>query len=50
MTPRGKKFRNNHTHSIVKKKRIRDVRLSRTYEPKLSDFSLRFIDKTLIDV
>ena len=35
-TPRGKKFRNNHTHSIVKKKRIRDVRLNRTYEPKLT--------------
>ena len=48
-TPRGNKFRSNHTHSIVKKKRIRDVRLSRTYEPKLTDFSLRFIDKTLIN-
>ena len=48
-TLRGKKFRNNHTHSIVKKKRIRDVRLSRTYEPKLSDFSLQFIDKTIIN-
>ena len=47
-TLRGKKFRNNHTHSIVKKKRIRDVRLSRTYEPKLTDFSLQFIDKTKI--
>ena len=48
-TPRGKKFRNNHAYSIVKKKRIRDVRLSRTYEPKLTDFSLRFIDKTIIN-
>ena len=47
-TPRGNKFRNNHAHSIVKKKRIRDVRLGRTYEPKLTDFSLRFIDKTKI--
>ena len=47
-TLQGKKFRNNHAHSIVKKKRIRDARLSRTYEPKLTDFSLRFIDKTLI--
>ena len=48
-TTRGKKFRNNHTHSIVNKKRIRDVRLSRTYKPKLTDFSLRFIDKTKIN-
>ena len=48
-TPRGNKFRNNHTHSIVKKKRIRDVRLSRTYKPKLTDFSLRFIDKTKLN-
>ena len=48
-TPRGKRFRNNHVHSIVKKKRIRDVRLNRTYEPKLTDFSLRFIDRTRIN-
>ena len=47
-TPRGKKFRNTHAWSIVKKKRIREVRLSRSYEPKLTDFSLRFIDKTLL--
>ena len=46
-TPRGKKFRNAHAHSIVKKKKIREVRLNRTYEPKLTDFSLRFIDKTV---
>ena len=47
-TPRGKKFRNNHTHSIVKKKRVREAILSRTFEPKLTDFSLQFIDKTII--
>ena len=48
-TPRGKKFRNAHTHSIVKKKKIRDVRLNQYYEPILTDFSLRFIDKTLVN-
>ena len=48
-TPRGKNFKNNHAHSIVKKKRIREARLSRTYEPKLTDFSLQFIDKTIIN-
>ena len=46
-TPRGKKFRNAHAHSIVKKKKNRDVKISKTYEPNLSDFSLRFIDKTI---
>ena len=48
-TPRGKKFRNTHAHSIVKKKKIREVRLDRTYEPKLTDFSLRLVDKTIIN-
>jgi hypothetical protein len=48
-TLQGKKFRNTHAWSIVKKKRIRDARLSKTYEPKLTDFSLRFIDKTVIN-
>ena len=48
-TLQGKKFINTHAWSIVKKKRIRDARLSKTYEPKLTDFSLRFIDKTVIN-
>lgn len=48
-TVRGKKFRNAHAHSIVKKKKIRDVRINKKYEPKLSNFALRFLDKTLIN-
>ena len=48
-TPRGKKFRNAHTHSIVKKKKIREVRLNRLYAPVMSDFSLRFVDKTIVN-
>lgn len=48
-TPRGKKFGNAHAHSIVKKKKIRDVRLNKTYEAILSNFSLQFVDKTLIN-
>ena len=48
-TARGKVFRNAHAHSIVKKKRIRDVRVHKTYEPEISDFSLRFTDKTLVN-
>ena len=49
LTPRGKKFRNAHAHSIVKKKKIRDVRIHKTYEPEITDFSLRFTDKTLVN-
>lgn len=48
LTPRGKRFRNAHAHSIVKKKGIREVRLNRKYAPKLSNFSLKIIDKTVI--
>ena len=48
-TPRGKKFLNAHAHSIVKKKRIREVRLTKMYPPKLSKFALRFVDRTLIN-
>tara|TARA_B100000989_G_C19442182_1_gene427856 strand:+ start:194 stop:547 length:354 start_codon:yes stop_codon:yes gene_type:complete len=48
-TPRGKKFRNAHAHSIVKKKKIREVRLDRRYEPEICDFSLRFVDTTIIE-
>ena len=48
-TARGKRFRNAHAHSIVKKKKSRDVRLNRRYEPEIGDFSLRFIDTTITD-
>ena len=48
-TPRGKKFHGSHAHSIVKKKRIRESRLTRKYPPKLSNFALRFVDRTLIN-
>ena len=49
LTARGKKFRNAHAHSIVKKKKNREVRLNKEYESTLSDFSLRFIDRTLVN-
>ena len=48
-TVRGKRFRNAHTHSIVKKKKVREVRLNRRYEPEIGDFSLMFIDRSIID-
>ena len=31
-TPRGHEFKNNHVHSILKKRRIRNERINRTYE------------------
>jgi len=48
-TVRGKTFRSPHVHSIVKKKRIRDERLSKECEMTISNFDLRFVDKTLIN-
>ena len=48
-TPRGKMFHESHAHSIVKKKKTREVRLTQMYPPKLSNFALRFVDKTLIN-
>ena len=47
---RGKKFKDNHVHSIVKKKRIKDKKLEREYPEVRSDFSLEVVDKTLINM
>ena len=46
---RGKKFKGNHVHSIVKKKRLRDEKLEREYPETWSDFSLEVVDKTLVN-
>ena len=40
LSVRGKKFKGNHVHSIVKKKRLKDEKLEREYPEKWSDFSL----------
>ena len=48
-TPRGHKFLNAHAISIVKKKHLRDARLTKRYPPKYSDFAISFVDKTLIN-
>ena len=48
-TPRGKKFQGSHAHSIVKKKRIRESRSTQRYSPRLSNFGIRFVDRTLIN-
>jgi len=47
---RGKKFKGNHIHSIVKKKRLKDEKLERDYPEVWSDFSLEVVDKTLVNM
>ena len=47
---RGKEFKGNHVHSIVKKKRLKDEKLEREYPEVWSDFSLEVIDKTLVNM
>ena len=48
-TVRGKKFRNNHVHSIVKKKRIRDEILNQQIEREYKNFDLWFVERKLIN-
>ena len=49
LSVRGKKFKGNYVHSIVKKKRLKDEKLEREYPEKWSDFSLEVVDKTLVN-
>ena len=48
-TVRGKTFRNNHVHSIVKKKRIRDERLNQEVEREYKNFDLCFVERKLVN-
>ena len=50
LSVRGKKFKGNHVHSIVKKKRLKDEKLERKYPEEWSDFYLDVFDKTLINI
>ena len=50
MSVRGKKFKGNHVHSIVKKKRLKDEKLEKEYPEAWSDFSLEVVDKTLVNM
>ena len=50
LSVRGKKFKGNHVHSIVKKKRLQDEKLERQYPEVRSDFSLEVVDKTLVNM
>ena len=50
LSVRGKKFKGNHLHSIVKKKRLKDDKLERVYPEVRSDFYLEVVDKTLVNM
>ena len=47
---RGKRFKGNHVHSIVKKKKFKDEKLEREYPEVQSDFDLDIFDKTLVNM
>ncbi len=46
----GKKFKGNHVHSIVRKKRLKDEKLKREYPEVWSDFSLEVFDKSILNI
>ena len=46
-TARGHSFRNNHTHSIIKKKRISDQKHNEKYPSSLENCSIEITDKRL---
>ena len=46
-TPRGHEFKNNHVHSILKKRRLSNERFNKKYENEVGKLSMRFIDRTL---
>ncbi len=50
LSVRGNKFKGNHVHSIVKKKRLKDEKLERKYPEIWSDFRLEVIDKRLVNM
>ena len=50
LSVRGKKFKGNHVHSIVKKKRLKDEKLEKKYSEVWSEFSLEVVDKTLVNM
>ena len=50
LSVRGKKFKGNHVHSIVTKKRLKDEKLEREYPEVWSDFYLDIFDKTLVNM
>ena len=50
LSVRGKKFKGNNVHSIMKKKRLKDEKLEKDYPEVRSNFSLEVVDKTLLNM
>ena len=50
LSVRGRQFKGNHVHSIVKKKRIRDERFYKKYQEEWSDISFEVVDKSLVNM
>ena len=48
-TARGKTFRNSHTHSILKKKRISDEKYLKNFPTEISNCSIENFDKRLVN-
>ena len=49
LSVRGKKFKGNHVHSIMKKKRLKDEKLEKEYPEVRSDFYLDIFDKSILN-
>ena len=45
LSARGRVFKGNHVHSIVKKKRMRDEKFYKKYPEEWSGFSVEVVDK-----
>ena len=48
-TVRGKRFRNAHTHSILKKKKMSDEKHNRLFPSSLTNCSLEITDKRIVN-
>ena len=48
LSVRRKKFKGNHVHSIVKRRRLKDEKLERDYPEVRSDFYLDIYDKNIL--
>ncbi len=47
---RGRVFKGNNDHSIVKKKRMRDKNFYKKYPEAWPDFSFEVVDKSLVNM
>ena len=48
-TPRGHKFSNAHSHSILKKKKLSDDKFQTVYPSEISNCSLEHFDKSVMN-